>query len=125
MDLVIWNEDHDGYRQRLQEQIVGLIAAGVEAHFVDRPGGIFVRHAEQIAPEDRVLFQSVARAIIIDSRGSLSEQINRRVPPNCEPPGWCRPDPIDLNPQWSPNPWQAAPFSAMAREDSRQKGTNT
>ncbi len=80
VDLVIWNEDHDGYRQRLQEQILGLIAAGVEAHFVDRPGGIFVRHAEQISPEDRVLFQSVARAIITDSRGTLAEQINRRVP---------------------------------------------
>ncbi len=78
VDLVIWNEDHDVYRQGLQEQIIGLIAAGVEAHFVDRPGGIFVRHAEQIAPEDRVLFESVARAIIIDSRGSLAEQINRR-----------------------------------------------
>ena len=80
VDLVIWNEDHDGYRQRLQEQIIGLIAAGVEAHIVDRPGGIFVRHAEQIAPEDRILFQSVARAIITDARGTLSEQINRRVP---------------------------------------------
>ena len=31
VDLVIWNEDHDGYRQLLQEQIMGLIAAGVEA----------------------------------------------------------------------------------------------
>ena len=80
VDLVIWNEDHDGYRQRLQEQIIGLIAAGVEAHFVDRPGGIFVRHAEQISAEDRILFESVARAIIIDSRGTLADQINRRVP---------------------------------------------
>jgi cyclic beta-1,2-glucan synthetase len=80
VDLVIWNEDHDIYRQRLQEQIIGLIAAGVEAHFVDRPGGIFVRHAEQISTEDRVLFQSAARAIITDSRGTLSEQINRRMP---------------------------------------------
>ncbi len=80
VDLVIWNEDHDGYRQRLQEQIIGLIAAGIEAHIVDRPGGIFVRHAEQIAPEDRILFQSVARAIITDTRGTLSEHINRRVP---------------------------------------------
>ncbi|MET0292737.1 MAG: glucoamylase family protein, partial [Steroidobacteraceae bacterium] len=80
VDLVIWNEDHDGYRQRLQEQIVGLIAAGVEAHVVDRPGGIFVRHAEQISNEDRVLFQSVARAILIDTRGTLAEQINRRAP---------------------------------------------
>ena len=80
VDLVIWNEDHDVYRQRLQEQILGLIAAGVEAHFVDRPGGIFVRHAEQISSEDRILFESVARAIIVDSRGTLADQINRRVP---------------------------------------------
>ena len=78
VDLVIWNEDHDVYRQRLQEQIMGLIAAGVEAHVVDRSGGIFVRHAEQISNEDRVLFQSVARAIITDSRGTLADQINRR-----------------------------------------------
>jgi cyclic beta-1,2-glucan synthetase len=99
VDLVIWNEDHDGYRQRLQEQIVGLIAAGVEAHFVDRPGGIFVRHAEQIASEDRVLFQSVARAIITDGRGTLSEQINRRMPaeprtPRLVPTRTYRPQPV-------------------------------
>ncbi|MGE5531313.1 MAG: glucoamylase family protein, partial [Bacteroidota bacterium] len=49
VDLVIWNEEQSGYRQRLHEQIMGLIAAGVEAHVFDRPGGIFVRSAEQIA----------------------------------------------------------------------------
>jgi len=79
VDLVIWNEDHAGYRQHLQEQIMGLIAAGVEANVTDRPGGIFVRPADQISREDRLLFQAVARAIIIDSRGTLTEQINRRV----------------------------------------------
>jgi cellobiose phosphorylase len=57
---------------------MGLIAAGVEAHVIDRPGGIFVRRAEQISNEDRILFQSVARAIITDGRGTLAEQINRR-----------------------------------------------
>ena len=80
VDMVIWNEDHAGYRQPLQEQIMGLIAAGVEANLTDRPGGIFVRQADQISKEDRVLFQAVARAIIIDTRGTLSEQINRRIP---------------------------------------------
>ena len=45
VDLVIWNEDRGGYRQVLQDQIMGLIAAGVEAHVIDRPGGIFVRRA--------------------------------------------------------------------------------
>ena len=78
VDLVIWNEERDIYRQRLQEQILGLIAAGVEAHVIDRPGGIFVRHAEQIAHEDRILLQSVARAVFSDGRGSLAEQMNRR-----------------------------------------------
>ncbi len=78
VDLVIWNEERDIYRQRLHEQIMGLIAAGVEAHVIDRPGGIFVRHAEQIAHEDRILLQSVARAVFSDSRGSLEEQMNRR-----------------------------------------------
>ena len=80
VDLVVWNEEHAGYRQGLQEQIMGLIAAGTEANVTDRPGGIFVRPAEQISNEDRVLLQTVARAIISDSRGSLADQINRRGP---------------------------------------------
>ena len=40
---------------------MGLIAAGVEANLLDRPGGIFVRAAEQISEEDKVLMQTVAR----------------------------------------------------------------
>ncbi|PSJ16516.1 GH36-type glycosyl hydrolase domain-containing protein [Nitrosomonas supralitoralis] len=78
VDLVIWNEDHASYRQKLQDQIIGLIAAGIEAHVIDRPGGIFVRHVEQISNEDRILFLTVARAIIKDSQGTLEDQINRR-----------------------------------------------
>ncbi len=78
VDLVIWNEDRAGYRQLLQDQIIGLIAAGIEANVIDRPGGIFVRSADQISNEDRILFQTVARAIISDKRGPLIDQINRR-----------------------------------------------
>ena len=78
VDLVIWNEDQAGYRQQLQDQIMGMIAVGMEAQVVDRPGGIFVRAAQHVAQEDRVLIQSVARVIISDKRGSLAEQVNRR-----------------------------------------------
>jgi cyclic beta-1,2-glucan synthetase len=77
VDLVIWNEDRAGYRQLLHEQIISLIAAGVEETGIDRPGGIFVRSADQISSEDRILFQTVARAIISDTLGSLADQINR------------------------------------------------
>ena len=78
VDLVIWNEDHAGYRQLLHDQILGLIAAGNEGNTTDRPGGIFVRPADQISSEDRILLQSVARAIITDGRGGLAKQIHRR-----------------------------------------------
>ncbi|MDH3461988.1 MAG: cyclic beta 1-2 glucan synthetase, partial [Burkholderiaceae bacterium] len=80
VDLVIWNEERDVYRQRLQEQIMGLISAGVESHVIDRPGGIFVRQAEQISQEDRVLLQSVARVVIQDGRGTLAEHASRKPP---------------------------------------------
>ncbi|MBE0556357.1 MAG: cyclic beta 1-2 glucan synthetase, partial [Proteobacteria bacterium] len=78
VDLVIWNEDHAGYRQQLQEQIMGLIAAGVVHQMADQPGGIFVRPADQISSEERVLLQTVARVIVTDSRGMLADQMSRR-----------------------------------------------
>ncbi|MFO8091145.1 MAG: glucoamylase family protein [Desulfatiglandaceae bacterium] len=78
VDLVIFNEDHAGYRQVLHDQIMELIAAGVKVKRMDRSGAIFVRNADQISEEDHIIFQAVARAIIRDSRGTLAEQMNRR-----------------------------------------------
>ncbi|HEY2560967.1 MAG TPA: glucoamylase family protein [Caldimonas sp.] len=86
VDLVIWNEERDIYRQRLHEQITGLIVGGAGAHVIDRPGGIFVRHVEQIAPEDRTLMQAVARAVFSDTRGTLAEQVQRRPLRERRPP---------------------------------------
>jgi cellobiose phosphorylase len=86
VDLVIWNEDHAGYRQQLQEQIMRLIAAGIEANNVDRPGGIFVRQADQISNEDRILIQTVARVIISDKRGTFESQVNHHRISNVKVP---------------------------------------
>jgi cellobiose phosphorylase len=80
VDLVIWNDDHGGYRQTFQEEILGFIAASAGGALIDRPGGIFVRPAEQIAIEDRTLLQAVARVIISDTNGTLAEQVKRRDP---------------------------------------------
>ena len=80
VDLVIWYEDQSGYRQALHDQIMGLIASGIDAQAIDRPGGIFVRLLDQISPEDRVLMQSVARAILSDSSGTLADQVKRAAP---------------------------------------------
>lgn len=78
VDLVIWNEALSGYQQLLQEQIMGLISASVQGKAAHNSGEIFVRPAEQISNEERILLQSVARAIISDRRGTLASQINRR-----------------------------------------------
>ncbi|MHB1202154.1 MAG: GH36-type glycosyl hydrolase domain-containing protein, partial [Acidithiobacillus sp.] len=78
-DLVIVNEDFSGYRAVLQDQIMGLINAGPEAQIIDKPGGVFVRRAEELSEEDRVLFQTVARIVLTDTAETLVEQVERRV----------------------------------------------
>jgi cyclic beta-1,2-glucan synthetase len=108
VDLVIWNEDHAGYRQLLQDQITGLIAAGLEANVKDRPGGIFVRLVEQISNEDRILLQTVSRAIISDSWGTLEEQVSRPEIVHAQVPR--------LKPTRPLRP-ESGPFVAMPRRD--------
>ncbi|MEO7176606.1 MAG: glucoamylase family protein, partial [Saprospiraceae bacterium] len=78
VDLIIWNDDHGGYRQVLHNQILALIAPGMTKEGQEVPGGIFFRAADQITEEDRILFQTVARVIISDRLGSLEGQLNRR-----------------------------------------------
>jgi cellobiose phosphorylase len=75
VDLVIWNEDHGGYRQTLQNQILGLIPPVADVK--EQPGGVFIRLSDQINNEDRVLFQTLARIVISDKAGTLEEQINK------------------------------------------------
>ncbi len=108
VDLVIWNEERAGYRQPLQDQMMGLIASGTEASVIDRPGGIFVRPAEQISSEDRVLLESVARAVITDGRGTLAEQLSRRGPVEVRTPA--------LKPSRAQRA-ESAPASALPRRD--------
>mgnify|MGYP000461382858 CR=1 FL=1 len=79
-DLVILNEDFSGYRQVLQDRILGLIGAGTEAGHVDQPGGIYLRRSEQLSEEERVLLETVARAILTDSAETLAEQVERQAP---------------------------------------------
>ncbi|SDM06194.1 Cellobiose phosphorylase [Geoalkalibacter ferrihydriticus] len=80
-DLVIVNEDFSGYRAELQDQIMGLINTGPEAQMLNQPGGVFVRRAEELSEDERVLLQTVARVVYKDSVATLVEQVERRVSP--------------------------------------------
>ena len=136
VDLVIWNEDQAGYRQQLQEQILGLVSAGPEGNVLDRPGGIFVRPAQQISQEDRILLQTVSRVIINDQRGTLSAQVSRHMAPERNIPLLFAEGTVplpDVPPSEDPllglppvgtssedDPW---PFEAMAEEFLFDNGT--
>jgi cellobiose phosphorylase len=74
VDLVIWNEEPNGYRQVFQNEIQAL----VHAELADCPGGVFIRASDQISNEDRILFQTVARINISDNGGSLADHIQRK-----------------------------------------------
>ncbi len=74
VDLVIWNEEHSGYRRDFHNEIQTLIPVELS----DRPGGIFLRSSDQISNEDRILFQTVARVNISDNGGTLFEHVNRK-----------------------------------------------
>jgi len=76
-DLVIWNDSKAGYRQELQDQILGMVAASSETGLLDRPGGIFVRPVQNMTHEDRILLQAVARVVISDEDGTLVAQVGR------------------------------------------------
>ncbi len=86
VDLVICNSEGVDGRQRLQDQVKTMIAAGTEADLSDRPGGIFVRLAESMPSEDRILLQSVARIVLDDASGTLAEQIDRHNPAEAAAP---------------------------------------
>jgi cellobiose phosphorylase len=75
-DLIIWNDSRDVYRQNLQNQISSFITTPPP----NQRGNIFVRNTDQIANEDRILFQTVARVVINSSVGSLADHVNRKWP---------------------------------------------
>ncbi len=78
VDLVIWNEDSSGYRQQLQDDIMGLISSCTEAGTLDQPGGVFILHMDQISDEARILVQAAAKAIFTDDQGTFEDQLERK-----------------------------------------------
>ena len=85
VDLVILNERPPSYDQDLQAAIEALVRAAQSRTHSDEersesipaPGTVFVLRADLVSVETRNLLQSVARAVLIGRRGSISEQLKR------------------------------------------------
>ncbi len=74
-DLVILDEEAQGYEQPLREELRKLIQTHAQYTGIDQPGGIFVRSAGNIPPEDQALLAAVARVVLVASRGPLVQQL--------------------------------------------------
>ena len=79
VDLVIFNEDFSGYRAVLHDQIISLINTKCLPNIIDKPAGVFMRRAQELSDEIKLLFLSVARVVLTDTAGTLEEQLERRV----------------------------------------------
>ncbi len=78
-DLVVLNGDDSTYRQPLNEEIIALVTAGVEAPMLGKRGGVFVLRVDQIPVADRALLQAVARIVLMADGGPLEEQLDQAV----------------------------------------------
>ncbi|MDD5259858.1 MAG: glucoamylase family protein [bacterium] len=85
VDLMIWNEDHSVYRDMMSEKINGLISANAGGP-PNQPAGIFLRRADQMSDEDKILIQTVARIVITDRSGTLAEQLESMAKPKIHRP---------------------------------------
>ena len=84
VDLVILNEKEVSYVGDLQTLLEGMVRENqaLSAHQEhENHGAVFVIRADQLPEEERRLFQSVARAVLVSNRGTLAEQLLRHPRP--------------------------------------------
>jgi len=60
-DLVILNLHPFTYMQELSDELLATTMASSEAGLLDRPGGVFIRRADLLKPEDITLLKAMAR----------------------------------------------------------------
>ncbi len=80
VDLVILNERPPSYHQELQAALEGLVRTIPARSLADGQGAcgsIFVLRADLVSAELRSVLQTVARAVLLSRRGTLSEQVKR------------------------------------------------
>ena len=74
-DLVILNEEASSYEHPLRDRLAALIQANSTYTGMDRPGGVFLRSADQIPREDLTLLMAAASVVLVAARGTLPQQL--------------------------------------------------
>ncbi|KPU45143.1 N,N'-diacetylchitobiose phosphorylase [Oxobacter pfennigii] len=85
VDLVILNEDAGSYIQTLQRHLEDVVAASHGRDMQNRPGGVFLRQANTMEPEERVLLYTAARIVLKGELGSIAKQLRLKHIENAVP----------------------------------------
>ena len=107
-DLVILNEEGSTYDQPLQNQLRRMVEAYSQLTGTDRAGGVFLRPAAQIPPDDRALLLTTARVTLIAARGSLAQQLGTPTQSVTLPPA------LTKNTPFSEEPSAPLPFMELS-----------
>ena len=79
-DVVIINEKSSSYVQELQNSLDGLVRGSqlrLSPETDNVRDSIFLLRADLITPQEQALLQTIARAVLLGRRGTLSEQMAR------------------------------------------------
>jgi len=74
-DLVILNEQAGGYAQDLTQTLQKMVASSTPYTGTEKPGGVFLRTVDTVAPDDLTLLYAVARVVLVAARGNLAQQL--------------------------------------------------
>jgi cyclic beta-1,2-glucan synthetase len=64
VDLVILNTQPPSYLQELQERITAAVFASSDSGIIDRPGGVFARRRDLLAPDVMRMLRATARVVV-------------------------------------------------------------
>ncbi len=75
IDLVFLDKQGTSYNQELSSQLYRLVASTESEGWLNRRGGIFLLHADQMGEVDRILLETAARVVLDGTRGTLAEHL--------------------------------------------------
>jgi cyclic beta-1,2-glucan synthetase len=75
IDMIFLDKQGTSYNQELSSQLYRLVASTESEGWLNRRGGIFLLHADQMGEADRIFLETVARVVLDGARGTLSEHL--------------------------------------------------
>ena len=108
IDLVFLDKEGTSYNQELSSQLYRLIANTASEGWLNRRGGIFLLHADQMGEADRGLLETAARVLLDGTRGTLAEHL-QHTPALWHKPSWLPPLSPSLPAGEDPQPAEPLP----------------